>query len=146
MVQILSQRLGAISLDEAAILLFPAGLPGFEHCTRFALLERPAAAPIVFLQSLDRPEVCFLAAPVTEIDPAYQLAMTQEDLNCIGIPSAKDVLCLAILAPAEDGRFTANLLAPVVIDRKTRRAVQAVRVDSRYSHQHPLAAEESRCS
>jgi flagellar assembly factor FliW len=146
MVRILSKRLGAIDLDEAAILHFPAGLPGFEHCTRFALLERLPAAPIVFLQSLDQPEVCFLTAPVMEIDPAYQLAMTPEDLNCLGIQSPKDVMCLAILAAAEDGRFTANLLAPVVIDRKTRRAVQAVRVDSRYSHQHPLAAVETRCS
>jgi flagellar assembly factor FliW len=147
MVQILSKRLGAVDLDEAAILHFPVGLPGFERCTRFALLEPPPSAPILFLQSLDQPEVCFLAAPVTAIDPAYQLAMTPEDSNSIGIESEEDLVCLAILAPAEDGRFTANLLAPVVIDRKTRRAIQAVRVDSRYSHQHPLAAaEETQCS
>ena len=146
MFRILSKRLGAIDLDEAAILHFPAGLPGFEHCTRFALLERPAAAPIVFLQSLDTPEICFLAAPVTAIDPSYQLAMTPEDLGCIGVESAEDALCLAILSLADGGRFTANLLAPVVIERTSRRAVQAVRVDSRYSHQHPLAEQDPPCS
>jgi flagellar assembly factor FliW len=146
MVQIVSKRLGAIELDEAAILHFPMGLPGFEHCQRFAILEQPPVAPIVFLQSLDLPDVCFLAAPIAAIDPAYELAVSPDDLRSIGRDTADDVVCLAILAPAENGQFTANLLAPVVIDRKTRRAIQAVRVDSRYSHQHLLARVETSCS
>jgi flagellar assembly factor FliW len=146
MVQIVSDRLGTVELDDNAILHFPAGLPGFEHCTRFALLERMATAPIVFLQSLDLQQICFLAVSMKAIDPAYQLAMAPEDMERIGTGSAEDVICLAILSPAEDGRFTANLLAPVVIDRKTRRAVQAVRVDSRYSHQHPLVPGGTSCS
>jgi len=146
MVQIVSKRLGTVELDDAAVLHFPAGLPGFEHCTRFALVERAATVPIVFLQSLDLQQICFLAVSIKAIDSGYQLAMTREDLERIGIDSTEDVICLAILSPAEDGRFTANLLAPVVIDRKTRRAVQAVRVDSRYSHQHPLTGGEAPCS
>ncbi len=146
MVQIVSKRLGAIDLDEAAILHFPVGLPGFEHCRRFALLEQSSVAPIVFLQSLDLPDLCFLAAPIAVIDPAYELAMTPDDLRSIGRETVDDVVCLAILAPAENGQFTANLLAPVVIDGKTRRAIQAVRLDSRYSHQHPLARLETSCS
>src|SRR5580704_4864551 len=103
MVQILSTRLGVIDVAEDSILHFPAGLPGFEHCTKFALLERPPVSPIVFLQSLDLPQICFLAAPVTAIDPAYQLAITPEDSGCIGLQSADDALCLAILSPAESG-------------------------------------------
>jgi len=146
MVRIVSKRLGAIDLDESALLHFPVRLPGFEHCHRFALLEQVPVAPIVFLQSLDQQDICLLAAPVAAIDPAYELAMTADDSRALGRENTDDVICLAILAPAEDGQFTANLLAPVVIDPKTRRAVQAVRVDSRYSHQHPLARQETSCS
>ena len=149
MVKILSKRLGPIDIDETVSLQFPAGLPGFERCTRIAIVERPSLAPLVFLQSLDLPEVCFLAAPVAAIDPTYQLSLTLEDLDCLGLEShesAVGLLCLAILGPSESGNFTANLLAPVVIHRKSRRGVQAVRVDSRYSHQHPLAGEGTPCS
>lgn len=149
MVKIPSKRLGPLDVDPTTALQFPAGLPGFEHCIRIALVERPSAAPLVFLQSLDLPEVCFLAAPVISIEPAYQLSLTLEDLDCLGLESPEstdDLLCLAILAPDESGNFTANLLAPVVIRRKTRRGVQAVRVDSRYSHQHPLSGGNTRCS
>ncbi len=124
-------------------LEFPAGLPGFEDHTRFVLVERPDLAPILFLQSVDSPELCFITAPVTSIDPAYDLEMTPEDERQLGTDEAGEFLCLAILSAEENGLLTANLLAPVVINPGTCRGVQAVRSDSRYSHQHPL---EARCS
>ena len=120
-------------------LEFPLGLPGFEDHTRFELVERPGVAPIVFLQSVDSPDLCFLAAPVSAIDPAYELAMTPEDQALL--ENAHPLLCLAILSVAENGLFTANLLAPVVIDPESRQAVQAVRNDARYSHRHPLVSQ-----
>jgi flagellar assembly factor FliW len=145
----MSNRLGSIEVAETAILQFPAGLPGFEPCTRMALIEPPSSTPIVYLQSLDFPGISFLAVPVPAIAPDYQLEMTPEDLKCIGLAHSRfleDILCLAILAPAEGGRFTANLLAPVVIHRKTSQGVQSVRVDSKYSHRHPLGGERLTCS
>jgi flagellar assembly factor FliW len=97
------------------------------------------------------PDLCFVAAPVEAIEPAYQLELSSEDLHHLGLienrqPPRGEVLCLAILSAPESGRPTANLLAPVVIDRASRRAVQAVRSDSRYSHQHALAVAVETCS
>jgi flagellar assembly factor FliW len=151
MLQILSGWSGSIQVDETAALHFPLGLPGFETHRAFALVECPAAPPLVFLQSLDLPEVCFVAAPVEAIDPAYQLELSSEDLHHLGLvdnrqPPRGKVICLAILSAPKSGRPTANLLAPVVIDRASRRAVQAVRSDSRYSHQHALAVAVETCS
>ena len=147
-----TRQFGELEFDDDAVLEFPAGLPGFEDQTRFVLVERPAAAPIVFLQSLGLPDLCFLAAPLAAIDSAYDLAVTPEDLRRLGLDERRqprpdeEVVCLAILSAPEDGPLTANLLAPVVIGKRTRRAVQAVRMDSRYSHRHPLTAPEALCS
>jgi flagellar assembly factor FliW len=152
MVQIDSQQLGVLEYEDGAVLEFPAGLPGFEDQTRFLLVERPAAAPLVFLQSLSLADLCFLAVPVSAIDPDYDLAVTAEDLGRLGLGRQQqprqnvDVLCLALLSVPEDGPLTANLLAPIVINVQNRRAVQAVRVDSRYSHQHPVTPPEPVCS
>jgi flagellar assembly factor FliW len=152
MPQILTRRFGAMDFDESAVLDFPLGLPGFENARRFALVKQPAAAPLVFLQSLDFPELCFVAAPVLSIDPAYQLEMTADDLRELGLAEhcqprlGGQVICLAILSSPENGRPTANLLAPLVIEPASRRAVQAVRIDARYSHQQPLPAPEAPCS
>jgi flagellar assembly factor FliW len=151
MLQILTRRFGPLEVDEAAALHFPLGLPGFETHRRFALVECRTARPLMYLQSLDLPELCFVAAPVEAIDPAYQLELSSDDLHHLGLvenrqPPRGEVLCLAILSAPESGRPTANLLAPVVIERASRRAVQAVRSDSRYSHQHMLAVAVETCS
>ncbi len=138
MPEILTRRFGAIRFEENSVVHFPAGLPGFESRTRFLLVERPAHAPVVFLQSIDAADLCFFTAPVAAIDPNYQLAMTEEDQRLLASPGP--TLLLAILSSTKAGQWTANLLAPVVIDLPSRRAVQAVRADSRYSHQHPIGS------
>jgi flagellar assembly factor FliW len=139
MPEIVTRQFGRIPFDDDAVLNFPSGLPGFETRTRFVLLERPASEPIVFLQSLDSPDLCFVAAPIETIDAGYQLQMTPDDLRALSLRSTPR--CLAILSATPSGRWTANLLAPVVINREERVAVQAVRADARYSHQHPLSGE-----
>jgi flagellar assembly factor FliW len=116
-------------------------LPGFESQTRFLLVQR---APLVALQSIDTPDLCFLAMPVEAIQRDYQLAMTPEDQRALSLTTPP--LSLAILSATEAGNWTANLLAPVVINPETRCALQAVRADSLYSHQHPLPAGDARCS
>lgn len=154
-----TRRFGLLECADSSILTFSAGLPGFEDQTRFALVEQPSLTPIVFLQSLERAELCFVAAPVEALLANYDLAMTSEDLERLALNTSRqpspgrEVLCLALLcaesngAAASDGRaakngpVTANLLAPVVVNLETRAAVQAVRADARYSHRHKLVAE-----
>lgn len=139
-----TSRFGPLEYDESWVVSFPSGLPGFEHETRFVLLERPEWAPIVFLQSLAGAELCFLAAPVGTLDPGYCLSVTQEDLQRLSLNAERQpvpneqVLCLALLCAPENGPLTGNLLAPVVVNLRTRIAVQAVRADARYSHQHAI--------
>ena len=145
MAHIPTRQFGLLDYDPAAVVAFPAGLPGFENQTAFVLVEEPNTAPIVFLQSVDSLDLCFLAVPVNTLDPTYELAMTPEDRSRLELDLHGEVLSLAILSAPENGPTTANLLAPVVINLRTRRAVQAVRADSRYSHQQPLSASEASC-
>ena len=104
---------------------------------------------MVFLQSLSSAELCFLAAPVQALLADYDLAMTSEDLERLGLSTSRqptpgrEVLCLALLCAPENGPMTANLLAPVVINLETRAAVQAVRADTRYSPRHAIGAGPS---
>src|ERR1700677_108128 len=134
--EMVTRQFGTIQFQEDSVLQFPSGLPGFENKTRFVLVERPALKPLVVLQSLDSPELCFFAAPVDAIDRNYHLRMTFDDERTLALTAPP--ISLAILSASESGRWTANLLAPVVINKEARRAVQAVREDSLYSHRHPL--------
>ncbi|MDX2151226.1 MAG: flagellar assembly protein FliW [Bryobacteraceae bacterium] len=148
---VVTPRFGAIDYPESAVIHFPAGLPAFEHHRHFLALERPDAAPILFLQSLTDVTLCLHAVPVRLIDPAYELHLLPDDLRLLGLsPAAQpaiggDLVCLAVLHIPSHGPPTANLLAPVVIRRDSHLGVQAVQVDTAYTHAHPLFAVEAAC-
>jgi len=138
-----SEQFGELDYSEESLILFPRGLPGFEQCRRFVLIDQPEHAPLIHLQSLENAGVCFLAIPIHCIDPAYDLQLSKEEQDLIS--PADPLLILALLAATEDGQITANLLAPIVIHLPTRVAVQSVRSDSVYSHEHPVT-EVKPCS
>jgi flagellar assembly factor FliW len=144
-----SKYLGELEYDEAqSVIEFPAGLPGFEDERGFLPVKLPRTEPLLLLQSVNRPELCFMTLPVLSIDPSYRLATMAEDLKLIGFDPDQqprigtDVLCVAILSVWEDRPTTANLLSPLVMNLATRRAVQAIQAESNYSHQHELPAPE----
>src|SRR3954447_10845870 len=142
-----TKNFGPVSFASGAALEFPRGLPGFDARRRFVALHFTNADPLIFLQSLEDPELCFLTLPVLVVDRAYRLHVEPEDRELIGLGSGElrigdNVLCLAVLSLREDGP-TANLLAPVVVNARNRVCVQAVAPQSAYSHQQPLVIEEA---
>ncbi len=143
-----TSNFGSISFSPEAAIEFPRGLPGFDDRRRFVALQFKDTAPIVFLQSLEYPDLCFITMPVLAVDPQYRLQVSTEDLAEVGLSTLRqprigeDVLCLAVLSLRESGP-TANLLAPVVVNLRNLKAVQAVAPESAYSHQHTLLAEEA---
>jgi flagellar assembly factor FliW len=141
-----TKNFGRVEYEAEAALEFPRGLPGFEERRGFLPLHQPENDPLIFLQSLEDPELCFVTIPVQVVDPAYRLAAEAEDLAAIGLPPGPrigdEAFCFAVLSIREEGP-TANLLAPVVVNPVTRKCVQAVAPSSGYSHRHPLCAEEA---
>lgn len=133
-------RFGTVEYGEDAVVEFAEGLPAFEADTRFVLIEPPDTAPVVFLQSLVHPELCFTTVPAVCVDREFRLRAVEGDLEMIG-GLAEDLLCLAILTLREDRPATANLMAPVVIHRRTRKARQVIQYDSGYLFEHPLGGE-----
>jgi flagellar assembly factor FliW len=155
MPQIETLPFGPLSYSDDAVLEFPAGLPAFEEQTRFVLVERPDEAPVIFLQSLLRPDLTFLTLPAQTVAPNYRFEIPTEDLALLGFPAGgppplpgRDVLYLAIVTAPAGSAPTANLMAPIVVNLASRRAAQVIRPDTDYSHQHPLfpPSQESPCS
>jgi flagellar assembly factor FliW len=144
---------GRVAYRPESVIEFPLGLPGFDNERRFLLIEQAINKPVVFLQSLSRPELCFLTVPVLGIVPDYLLSLSPEDLRTLDLAEdrqplpGQDVLCLAVVSLSEDAPPTVNLLSPVIINWERRLAVQAVQADAPYSHRHPLlvGAVEAQC-
>jgi flagellar assembly factor FliW len=142
-----TKNLGAISWEPAAEIEFPCGLPGFEDRRRFVAVHFGHTDPLIFLQSVEDPALCFITLPVRAVEPNYRLSAGEDDLRLVGLPTdrapriGEDVHCLVVLSLRETGP-TANLLAPVIVNLKSLKAVQAVAQEGSYSHQHPLVTEE----
>jgi flagellar assembly factor FliW len=143
---------GRLWYEPSAVIEFPAGLPGFPHCRRFLPVDEAARRPLLFMQSLEDPHLCFLTLPIEAVDPGYRLKMSPEDLALAGFDAlpalGAGALCLAVVTALPGEIPTVNLLAPIVVNRATARAVQSVRDDSVYGCRHPLgrAAEPPTCS
>ena len=143
-----TKHFGQISFEPDSELEFPGGLPGFEDRGRFVAVRFLESDPLIYLQSLEDPDLCFITMPILAVDPFYKLEVSGEDLDQLCLPQARqprigeDVLCLTVLSIRETGP-TANLLAPIVVNLRNRRAVQAVAADSDYSHQFALMPQEA---
>jgi len=142
---------GPVEYNEESVLVFPDGIPAFEQEKRFLALRQPINEPMVFLQSLANPHLCFATLPVPAACPEYKLNMTPEDLAALGLRTDRqpsiggDVLCLAILSLEEDAPPTANLLAPIVVNVRTLRGRQAIQSDCPYSYREVLPLREAAC-
>jgi flagellar assembly factor FliW len=134
---------GPAAYSGDALITLPEGPMGFPGAHTFVLIQRAAEYPLVYMQSTDDPDLCFLALPVLSLDAAYRLAIRPEDAAAVQTSATPaigpDVLCLALLSLHENGA-TANLLAPVVVNLSTRTARQCINVEPGYSHQQPLPA------
>jgi len=145
---------GGLPAQPESVIEFPMGLPGFESEHRFVLVEQAINRPIVFLQSLSRPDLCFVTLPVSLLCADYDLSLSLEDLSALELQApptsltGSDVLTLALVTFAEAGPPTANLLAPIVVNWRKRLAIQVIPADSPYSHRHPLgpSGQEVSCS
>ncbi len=137
--ELVTTNFGVIRYSESDIYHFPSGLPAFEAETRFLLIERPESAPVLFLQSLQSPELAFITVPAAHIQPGYAVEPTLGDLAILdaGELPKYTLGALAILTIAE-GSVTANLQAPVLVCPETRRGLQVLRPESPYASRYPL--------
>jgi flagellar assembly factor FliW len=147
--QIETTRFGALDIDEARILTFPEGLPGFESRRRFVLMphSRDGGSPFEWLQSAEEGALAFLVMRPHQVFPHYQPRIPVNELESIGLDKGGPgpVLYTLLTVPKGDpSGITANLLAPVVINLSLRLARQVIVSSDEYSLRQRLLPERSR--
>ncbi|GAB6393005.1 MAG: flagellar assembly protein FliW [Treponematales bacterium] len=134
---------GLIDIDEKQRLVFPQGLLGFEMYKDYALLDAEKQ-PFYWLQSLDAAPLAFILINPFLFMPDYEVDVSAEDLQFIGIDDPKKALVFSLVTvPASGGPMTANLQGPLLINRDTRRGVQSILTDPRWKTKHDVMAELS---
>lgn len=132
--------LEAVELEQLATLEMPAGLVGLPDARSFTLARWGGAdSPFAMLRSRQDPDLEFVVVPPTVFFPSYAPEVDDELVADLELTSADDAIVLVLVTVADPvSRSTANLLGPIVVNRHTHRAAQAVLSPDDHDLHQPL--------
>jgi flagellar assembly factor FliW len=109
------------------VIDFVAPMPGFPDDRRFVLVRLDDTGTLYALTSVDSAGLRFLVVPPAQFFPDYAPEIDDDALAALGVSDETDLLVLLVVT-AGDGvqDATVNLMAPIVLDQRSRRAVQLV--------------------
>lgn len=127
-----------IEVSEEQLFAFDPPLGGFEQLRRFALVA-DGESPVEWLQSVDDPEVAFALLEPFIFEPDYAFELPDCDAEELGMESPEDAVVRCILTLRDDpDEITANMLAPLVLCRRTHLVRQIVLQDSGQPLRRPI--------
>ena len=137
-------RFGQIEVEEEKIVHFKDGIPAFEEEHEFIIVPYDSESPYYFMQSLATPDLAFLITVPFIFFPDYEFELDDVAQRELDIKEQDDMLIYALITipggKIED--MTANLMAPVVLNKENMQAKQVVLDRSRYTTKHRLFPEK----
>ena len=142
-----TSRFGTIDISEKQIVRFPKGLYGFEKETEFTFLpfNPNVESPMEWMQSLKSDHLAFVVTDPYLYLPDYKLKLSEEDNKRVELGEDDLFLTRTIVTiPENYSEMTANLIAPVVINKDKGVAKQFVLTNMDYDTRHYLLPEKMR--
>ncbi len=147
-IHVRSSRFGELAVPADRVLHFPQGLIGFPRAHRFVILDHRPGSPFKWMLCLDLPDVAFAVVEPACMVPDY-CAPLDFAARSLGTDPADVALFVIVTIPSDPMAMTVNLMAPVVVDVRTRLSRQLVLEDGRSDPSyrvcapHPVVAAES---
>ena len=106
-------------------------MPGFPAHREFVLVRLNDDGLLYAFTSIQDPDLRFLVAPPEPFFPDYAPEIENEVFAALNTKDPDRLLLMTVITAGTD-ETTANLLAPIVLDRDTMRAMQVVLSGSGY--------------
>lgn len=132
---------------ESQQIEIPFGLIGLAHLRSFEVTNVESGWPFVNLRSLGDEELNFLAIEPYDVIPGYEIELSDEEAETLGLHDAEDALIYNIVTvhASRPQHVTVNLIGPVVVNRRTLIGKQVIIANGdKYSTTHALIDE--RCA
>jgi flagellar assembly factor FliW len=137
-------RFGEVSYAGADVIEFPWGIPGFASLRRFLALSLAEQPNFVWLQSLEDASVALPTADPWQVFPHYDPRLPGYATTALDLQQPDDFTILCVVVVTKDAQeMTMNLLAPIVVNLKTRRARQVMLENSGYSVREAIPRKET---
>lgn len=132
--QIVSSVLGPLAIDPAHVVRFAQGLLGFPEHREWVVLmgDRPHLA---WLQSIDEPALALLLLDPFEVFDEYAVDLPAHALRAVAADALVPVAVFAAVTIGSEAAddATANLRGLILINWQSRRGMQCVIDDARWS-------------
>ncbi len=127
-------------LNDNSIIFLPEGLIGFPQLNRMEILYKEDQLPFMWLKDTNGSDISFFIVEPGNVLEGYSVEISDADVAFLDLQSENDVLLLNIVTILQnENQIFVNLVGPIVVNRKTRKARQVVIHNSdAYSPRHPL--------
>lgn len=130
-------RFGTLNIEEDRIISFPNGIEGVCPFKRFFLIGFENR--ILWLHSIDDPNLAFMATDPFIFFPEYSFSLTDSAEALLKIENIKDICVLTFLSfNKSTNTVQANLKEPVIINANGKKATKIEIKDKPYTTAVPL--------
>ncbi|MBY0469816.1 flagellar assembly protein FliW [bacterium] len=135
-------RFGQLTVGDDERIRIPQGILGFPELQNYFLVDPADDTLILWLQSIDRPEVAFPLLEPKIFRPDYAVRLSSMELRELQLESINQSAVFSVLTIPDDvTQMTANLKAPLVINLKRQVAKQVVLQENEYGIKHTMFKE-----
>ena len=129
-IHVRSARFGDFEVSDRARAALPTGFDRFPRVRRFVILDHRPGSPFKWMLCLDQPDLAFAVVEPGKLVPDYRAPL---DLaaRTLGADPADVALFVIVTIPSDPTAMTVNLMAPVIVDVRTRTSRQLVLEDAR---------------
>ncbi len=125
--QIETTRFGKIAINNEHVLHFKDGMIGFHTLKKYVLVESPLMPLVMWLQSLEEPDVAFPLIEPWFFKKDYKTQLSDADKHSLNYKEGDSLKVLAVMTiPENYEQMTVNLKAPVVINLANGQAAQGI--------------------
>ncbi|MCK6258677.1 flagellar assembly protein FliW [Fictibacillus sp. KIGAM418] len=129
---------GLLEIQQEDIITFENGIPGFEEEKKFIIMPFEDT-PFNILQSVITNELAFITTDPFLFFKDYEFTLSENVIEALKVEQREDLFLLAIITLQDSiESSTANLQAPVIINKKTNTGKQVVLHDENYTTKHSL--------
>jgi flagellar assembly factor FliW len=121
------------------IIRFQSGIPGFEQNKEFVIVSIPEYAPFEWLVCIDGSQLRFAIINPLLFEPGYDPKIIKEQLDDLAVETPEDLLMYVIVTIRENPlESTANLVGPIILNRRKKIGKQIIIDDDRYTTREPI--------
>jgi len=141
-VNIHTTRFGTVGIKKEKIIKMSNGVLGFPDNKQFVILPHKENSPFFWYQSIDEPALAFALTSPFLFKPDYEVdlkdTLKEMSWNENGKNNHVEIYVIVNIPKGSPHKISINLVGPILINTKTRQAVQMVIANSLYTHKFPL--------